>query len=86
MVYAEVARAVYDELVELLERAVVEEELDALARSPLTRAVLSLDARRASALFGEALAFAQLFELRPVFFFDLFGFHKLRLLRCIMNE
>src|SRR5207247_4504680 len=49
LLHAEVGAAVDDELVELLERAVVEEELDALARGELPLGVLPGDAGLAAA-------------------------------------
>src|SRR5206468_514649 len=49
LLHAELARAVLDEHVELLERALVHQELDALARSELAALVLRLDARLAAA-------------------------------------
>jgi hypothetical protein len=73
----EVARAVYDELVELLEGAIVQKEFDALARSPLAGLVLSLDARAAAALLRAALPCEELVELRLVCVFCRFGFHGL---------
>src|SRR5262249_40294864 len=49
LVHAEVDAAVLDEHVELLERALVHQELDALARRQLATLVLGLDARLAAA-------------------------------------
>ena len=49
LVHAEVGRAVLDEHVELLERALVHQELQALARGELAALVLRLDARLAAA-------------------------------------
>src|SRR5579884_411909 len=60
LVHPEIAVAMDDQLVELLERAGVEEQLDALARGELAFLVLTLDARFAAAQL--AFAFA-LFEL-----------------------
>ena len=60
LLHAEVAGAVLDEHVELLERALVEQQLDALARGQLAALVLRLDARLAAA---EAGLLAPLFEL-----------------------
>jgi hypothetical protein len=51
-----VVRTVYDELVKLLKSAVVEKELDALARSPLAGLVLALDACAAAPLLGTAFS------------------------------
>ena len=77
-VEAEVARAVDDELVELLEGAVVEEEFDALARRPLARLVLACGARGASAHLREPLPLQEVFEFGLVRIFGRFGFHRLR--------
>ena len=60
LLHAEVGGAVLDEHVELLERALVEQQLDALARGQLAALVLRVDARLAAALAG---ARAPLFEL-----------------------
>src|SRR5205085_2865896 len=49
VVHAELGRAVFDEHVELLERALVHEQLDTLARRELAALVLRLDARLATA-------------------------------------
>ena len=57
--HAEVGRAVLDEHVELLERALVEQEFDALARGQFAALVLGLDALFAAAQAGLA---APLFE------------------------
>ncbi len=54
LLHAEVGGAVLDEHVELLERALVEQELDALARGQLAALVLRLDARLAAALRAPA--------------------------------
>ena len=62
LLHAEVAGAVLDEHVELLERALVEQELDALARGQLAALVLRLDARRAAAGAGLGAALFQLVE------------------------
>jgi hypothetical protein len=59
LLHAELVRAVLDEHVELLERAFVEQELDALAGGELAALVLRLDALVAAA--GPRL-FAALFE------------------------
>src|SRR5262249_26212719 len=50
LLHAELGRAVLDEHVELLERTLIHEELDALARGELAALVLHLDARLAAAL------------------------------------
>ncbi len=63
LVHAEVIAAVDDELVELLERAVVEEELDALPRRELPLGVLAGDARFAAAELTLALAALELLEV-----------------------
>ena len=60
LLHAEVGRAVLDEHVELLERALVHQQLDALARGQLAALVLRVDARLAAA---GARARAALFEL-----------------------
>ena len=49
LLHAEVVTAVLDEHVELLERALVEQEFDALARGQFAALVLGLDARLAAA-------------------------------------
>ena len=59
LLHAEFDRAVLDEHVELLERALVEQKLDALARGQLAAGVLRLDALLAAAELG---AGAALFE------------------------
>jgi hypothetical protein len=82
---AEVCGAVLDELVELFERAFVQKELDALARSPLARLVLALDARGASAFGGAALQFEEPFEFRGMGFAR-FRFHKPSECPRIMSE
>src|SRR5207244_12221587 len=48
LLHAELARAMLDEHVELLERALVHQELDALARGELAALMLRLDARLAA--------------------------------------
>ena len=53
-----------DELVELLERAGIEEQRDPLARRQLPLGVLALDALLAAAQLALAFAALQLFELR----------------------
>ena len=61
--HAEVEAAVLDELVELLEAALVEQQLDALARGELALAVLALAPLRAAAGFRRAPgALAQVVE------------------------
>ena len=52
LLHAEVVAAVLDEHVELLERALVEQQFDALARGQLAALVLGLDARLAAAQAG----------------------------------
>ena len=52
LLHAEVGRAVLDEHVELLERALVEQELDALARGQFAALVLGFDALFAAAQAG----------------------------------
>ena len=52
LLHAEFGRAVLDEHVELLERALVEQQLDALARGQLAAGVLRLDALLAAAELG----------------------------------
>ena len=59
LLHAEVAGAVLDEHVELLERALVEQELDALAGGELAALVLRLDARRPAAQAGLLAALFQ---------------------------
>ena len=56
LLHAEIGGAVLDEHVELLERALVEEDLDALARGQLALGVLGLDARLAAAQAGDLAA------------------------------
>ena len=55
LLHAEIAAAVRDELVDLLERAGVEEQLDALAGRQLAAVVLALDALLAAAELGAVL-------------------------------
>ena len=55
LVHAEVAAAVRDELVDLLERAGIEQEVDALARGQLAGLVLAAQALLAAAQLGAAL-------------------------------
>ena len=62
---AEVGGAVGDEPVELDEAALVEEEIEPLARGQLALLVLLRDAGGAPALFGERLAMVELFEELP---------------------
>lgn len=52
----------FDEHVELLKRAFVEEEVDALARRQLAALVLGVDARLAAAEAGDAAAPFQFLE------------------------
>ena len=54
--HAEVVAAMFDEHVELLERVVIEEEFDALARGELALGVLSRDALLAAAKAGALAA------------------------------
>src|SRR5204863_5975196 len=63
LLHAEVGAAVDDELVELLKRAVVEEELDALARGELPLGVLAGDAGLAAAELTLPLAALELLEV-----------------------
>src|SRR4029450_5686421 len=60
LLHAELGRAVLDEHVELLERALVHEQLEALARGELAALVLRFDGRLAA---PGARAHAALFEL-----------------------
>ncbi len=62
LLHAEFARAVLDEHVELLERALVEQQLDALARGQLAALVLGGDALLAAAELGVGAAFVERFE------------------------
>ena len=66
LLHAEIGGAVLDEGIELLERAFVEEDLDALARGQLAASVLRLDAGLAAALAG---------DLAAAFEFDKHVFH-----------
>ena len=54
--HAEIGRAVFDEGVEFLERAFVEQDVDALARGQLAAGVLGLDALFAAAHVGRGAA------------------------------
>ena len=60
--HAEIGRAVLDEHVELLERAAVHQQFDALARGELAALVLRLDAGLAAALARADAAFLKLVE------------------------
>ena len=51
-----------DEHVEFLERALVQQQLDALAGGQLAAGVLRLDALVAAALFGACATFIECFE------------------------
>ena len=62
LVETEVARTMNDVLVELLKSALVEKEVDALARGQLARGVLACDALAAAARACTRDALAQLFE------------------------
>ena len=62
LLHAEVLAAVRDQLVDLLERAGIEQPRHALAGGQLALLVLFLQPRFATAQFGEALAFAQPFD------------------------
>ena len=64
-------RLVADELVEFLEGAFVEQQVDALARAELAFLVLALAALRAAAGFGFGVALAELFE--PAVAFRILG-------------
>jgi hypothetical protein len=64
IVHAEIATAMRDELVELLERAGVEQQVDALARGQLAGVMLSLEAVFPAAEFGETLEFGQALRRR----------------------
>jgi hypothetical protein len=57
LLHAEFGRAVLDEHVEFLERALVEQQLDALPRRQLAAGVLRLDALVAAAQFGAGAPF-----------------------------
>ncbi len=59
----EIGRAVDNKAVQLNEGALVQEELEALARRELSFLVLSLEARLAAALFGLRAAAPQKVEL-----------------------
>jgi hypothetical protein len=59
LLHAEVAGAVLDEHVELLERTLVEQQLDALAGRQLAALVLRLDARHAATQAGLLAALFQ---------------------------
>jgi hypothetical protein len=58
----EIARAVYDKFIELLERAFIKQKFDAFARCQLSLRVLTLDAFASAAMFGVGGALAQAFE------------------------
>src|SRR6267142_1868365 len=62
LVHPEILRTMLDQLVELLKRSFVEQELDSLARSHLAVGVLLLDAHGATACFRALLTFAKLLE------------------------
>ena len=62
-VHPKISRAMLDQLVEFLEGAFIEEELDALARRHLTGGVLLRDAGWAATFFGALMMFAELLEL-----------------------
>src|SRR6202020_2130571 len=62
LLHVEIGRAVLDEHVELLERAAVHQEFDALARGELAALVLGLDAGVAAALPRADAAFLKLVE------------------------
>ena len=67
--HAEFGRAVLDEHVEFLERALVEQQLDALPRGQLAAGVLRLDALFAAAELGAGAPFFEgvqdIFHLLP---------------------
>ena len=60
--HAEIGAAVGDVLIQLFERALITEKLDALAGRELAFLVLALAAFRAAAGFGERVALLQFFE------------------------
>ena len=62
LLHAEVGRAVLDEHVELLERALVHQQLDALARGQLAALVLRVDSRLAAAGARSRAAFFELVQ------------------------
>src|SRR5436305_667623 len=64
LVQTKIARAMLDELIELLKRAIIEKELHALPRTHFAGVVLFLDACCPAALLGLLFAVAQLIELR----------------------
>ncbi len=69
LLHPEVRAAVPDELVQLLEGAFIEQEVDALARSELAGLALSLAALRPAASFSFRGKATQLFEPAMVFSF-----------------
>src|SRR5258706_194310 len=62
VLHPKVLRTMFDQPVELLKSAVVEQELDPLARGQLARGMLLLDACGATACFGALLTLAKLIE------------------------
>ena len=66
LVHAEIAAAVGDQLVELLERAGIEQQLDPLAGGQLAGFVLAREALGAAAQLGAPLEVGE----------DVFGFHR----------
>src|SRR6185436_12961325 len=62
LVHVEVHRAMDDELVELLERARIEQQRDALARGELAVVVLAVDASLTATQLALLLAALELFE------------------------
>jgi hypothetical protein len=62
LLHAELDRAMLDEHVEFLERAFIQQQLDALAGGQLAAGVLRLDALVAAALLGSGAAFVECFE------------------------
>ena len=53
----------FDQLIEFLKRAFIEQKVDSFTRSHLAGSVLLLDARCAASLLGSFFALAKLIEL-----------------------
>ena len=70
VLHAEVAAAVRDELVQLFERAGIEQEIDALARRELAGVVLALEAGLAAAELREPLEIGKARHTRAVWAFS----------------